>query len=442
MIWHARRDGVSLVVGGGDGGSSLPQILHWGHDLGEVSPDGLRGLALARRPAPGGAPTEVARDLSVLPAYERGWTGRAGLLGSRAGRSWSPAFRAVAWDRQPQSLTCMAVDDAAGLGLRLEVELATGGLVRLRATVTNAGGEPYRLDALRLALPVPPAATELMDLTGRWSQERVAQRQAFGVGAHLRENFTGRTGLGAAYVLAAGPAGFGFRSGPVWAAHLGWSGNQELYAERTPAGGRVLAAGEAFHPGELVLAPGEAYTSPWVYGSWGDGLDQVAGRFHRYLRAQPSHPAGPRPVIVNTWEAAYFDHYFAKLAALARAAAEVGAERFVLDDGWFGSRRDDTSGLGDWTVSGEAWPEGLGPLIALVESLGMDFGLWVEPEMVNLDSDLARAHPDWLMAVDGRIGEPSRHQFVLDLTHPGAYEQVRAQLLALLGANRIAYLKW
>ncbi|MFP5372456.1 MAG: alpha-galactosidase, partial [Actinomycetes bacterium] len=147
-------------------------------------------------------------------------------------------------------------------------------------------------------------------------------------------------------------------------------------------------------------------------------------------------------VILNTWEAVYFDQDLDKLKALADRGAEVGAERFVLDDGWFGGRRDDTSSLGDWTVSAEVWPEGLGPLIEHVHSLGMEFGLWVEPEMVNLDSDLARAHPEWLFSAGGRVGRPSRHQHVLDLGHPGAYEHVRSHLDALLSTYDIAYLKW
>jgi alpha-galactosidase len=442
MIWHGRRDGVSLVVGGGEEGTSLPQILYWGADLGELDGPALAALEIAHRAAPGGSPTEGVHDLSVLPAYERGWTGRAGLIGSRSGRSWSPAFRTSTWTAEPTRLVGAAVDEAAALAVTIEIELVEGGLIRLRAELENQGGDPYRLDALRLALPVPDTADEVLDLTGRWSMERVPQRRPFTVGAHLRENFTGRTGLGAAYLVAAGRAGFGFRSGPVWAVHLGWSGDQEIYAERTASGGRVLAAGEAFHPGEIVLAPGERHTSPWVYGSWGEGLDRVAERFHRHLRALPSHPRAERPVVVNTWEAVYFDHDLSKLTALAEAAAAVGAERFVVDDGWFGSRRDDTSGLGDWTVSEDAWPAGLGPLIGRVRALGMDFGIWVEPEMVNLDSDLARAHPEWIMAVDGRIGPPSRHQHVLDLTHPGAYRHVETQLSTLLRDHEIAYLKW
>jgi alpha-galactosidase len=146
--------------------------------------------------------------------------------------------------------------------------------------------------------------------------------------------------------------------------------------------------------------------------------------------------------VCNTWEATYFDHDAARLRALADAAAAVGAERFVLDDGWFGGRRHDRAGLGDWVVSREAHPEGLAPLISHVRSLGMDFGIWVEPEMVNPDSDLHRAHPDWVLA-DPRY-EPvlARHQLVLDLARPEAYAHVRDRLHALLAGHEIAFVKW
>ncbi|WP_346158579.1 alpha-galactosidase, partial [Nonomuraea recticatena] len=143
---------------------------------------------------------------------------------------------------------------------------------------------------------------------------------------------------------------------------------------------------------------------------------------------------------VNTWEAVYFDHDLDRLKALADAAAEVGGERFVLDDGWFGSRRDDKRGLGDWYVSDEVWPDGLGPIVSHVTGLGMQFGLWVEPEMINEDSELARAHPDWIMATGGRLPRAARHQQVLDLTK--AYDYLLERLDSLLSEYDIAYLKW
>ncbi len=143
--------------------------------------------------------------------------------------------------------------------------------------------------------------------------------------------------------------------------HLAWSGNQQLYGERMPSGLAVLGGGEVLLPGEVILTTGQTYGTPWLYGSHGVGVDAVTARFHEFLRARPQHPAKVRPVVCNVWEAVYFDHRLDKLIALADAAAAVGVERYVLDDGWFRHRRDDSAGLGDWYVDEGVWPNGLQP---------------------------------------------------------------------------------
>jgi len=147
-------------------------------------------------------------------------------------------------------------------------------------------------------------------------------------------------------------------------------------------------------------------------------------------------------VTLNVWEAVYFDHDLDRLRRLADAAAAAGVERFVLDDGWFRGRRDDTAGLGDWEVDDRVWPGGLEPLVRHVRDLGMQFGLWVEPEMVNPDSDLYRAHPDWVLATGDRLPVLARNQLVLDLAHPAAYRHLLGRLDALLAGHDVAYLKW
>ncbi|HEY0188006.1 MAG TPA: alpha-galactosidase [Cellulomonas sp.] len=441
---HLRAAGVSVVVVVSP--ERLPHLLHWGADLGDVDEEALAALDLAAVPPLAHNTYEVSRDATLVPAFHAGWLGRPGVLGSRQGRDWSPRFVEVAHlrddDEGRQRLLSTAVDPVAGLRLRIEMELDASGLLRARSALTNTGPDAYELTALRLALPVPAQADELLDFTGRHTLERVPQRQPFSFGLHAREVRQGRPGLDSPYLMIAGRPGFASRSGEVWGVHLGWSGNQDLYAERIPNGARVLGAGELLQPGEIVLGPDETYQSPWVYASYGDGLDALAGRFHAWLRARPRHPRSPRPVIVNTWEATYFDHDLGRLTALADAAAAVGAERFVLDDGWFGSRRDDTSGLGDWQVSAQAWPDGLAPIVDHVRGLGLQFGIWVEPEMINLDSDLARAHPEWVFATGGRVGSPARFQHGLDLTHPGAWQLILAALDDLLSRYDIGYVKW
>ena len=334
----------------------------------------------------------------------------------------------------------IAADSRAALGLRLQIEMLGSGLIRLRAEISNTGSAPYQVNAVTLRLPVP-RAEELLDSAGHWGAERSPQRMPFSVGCHLREGRAGRTGADAAYLMHAGVSGFSFQQGQVWAVHTAWSGNHTTVAERTSYG-RWLGGGELLLPGEVVLAEQQSYRSPWLYGSYGVGLDAVAHRFHRYLRSRPQHPSPQRPVTLNSWEAMYFDLSTEALIELVDAGAAVGVERFVIDDGWFGSRRDDYRGLGDWWVSPEVFPEGLHAVARRCAEHGIQLGLWVEPEMVNLDSDLARAHPDWVLQVPGRMPPEQRHQQVLDLTVPEAYRQLRDRLLALLDEYPIGYLKW
>jgi alpha-galactosidase len=336
---------------------------------------------------------------------------------------------------------------AAALAVRLELEVLPSGLVRTRAALQNTSAtEAYWVDSIAVTLPVPPVADELLDLTGRHTRERSPQRQPFNVGTRLRDSRRGHGGHDASLLLIAGSAGFGFRIGEVWAVHVAWSGNYRVYGERLPTGAAaVLGGGELLLPGEIRLPPGESYSSPWLYGSYArHGMDEMSDRFHRYLRARPNHPtpARPRPALVNTWEAVYFDVDTGTLRELADEAAALGIERFVLDDGWFRGRRSEQSGLGDWYVDPQVWPEGLHPLVDHVRKLGMEFGLWFEPEAISPDSDLARNHPEWILATGGRMPPLSRLQQVLDLGHPGAWDYLLERLDALLTEYEIGYVKW
>jgi alpha-galactosidase len=159
-------------------------------------------------------------------------------------------------------------------------------------------------------------------------------------------------------------------------------------------------------------------------------------------RSFAAHPSTPRPLLLNSWEAVYFDHDLERLTALAEAAAGIGVERFVLDDGWFLGRRGDDAGLGDWVVDPEVWPRGLAPLADRVHALGMQFGLWFEPEMINPDSLLAREHPEWILADESGAGLLWRHQQVLNLGDPDCWQHVFDQLDAVIGTSGVDYLKW
>lgn len=337
-----------------------------------------------------------------------------------------------------------AVDAIARLRLVSTLTLTASGALRARVVLHNEGDRRYIVESLSITLPVPARAAELVTYTGRWTREMHAERLVWTHGAVSVENRSGRTSHEHPPLIWATTPSTREWCGEAWGVHLAWSGNHALLAECLPDGRRYVQAGELLHPGELCLEPGDAYESAEVVATWSDqGLTPASWRFHREVRAQPGHPGAdrPRPVLINTWEAVYFDHDLERLLALADAAAVVGAERFVLDDGWFGSRRDDRSGLGDWTVSPAAHPQGLGPLIDHVRAAGMEFGIWVEPEMVNPDSDLFRDHPDWALA-SGDDPVLGRHQLVLDLGRPEAFDHVLGQLDSLLSAHDISFVKW
>ena len=439
-VAHLRRGGTSVVVD--LEAAPHPVIVHWGEDLGTPSSRALRSLADAAAPQRVSGGLDVTARLGVLPTDAAGWLGTPALEGHRDGVSTSALLTLAAATADDDRLTLELTDDEAGLAVRVSIALDDAGLLRTAVEVRNTGATPYSVTALHALLPLPWDATELLDTTGRHLRERSAQRRDLTFGTHLRESRRGRPGADATLLLAAGQPGFGFEGGRVHGIHLGWSGNQRVFAERITTGESMLGAGELFGPGEVVLAPGESIATPTVYGSWGDGLDQLAHRFHAAWRARPQHPVRPRPVTLNTWEAVYFDHSLDKLTRLADRAAELGVERFVLDDGWFRHRRDDTAGLGDWYVDEDVWPDGLHPIVDHVRARGMEFGLWFEPEMVNPDSDLARSHPDWILQGRQQLPPSARQQQVLNLAHPDAYAYLAERIDAILREYDIAYIKW
>jgi alpha-galactosidase len=235
-------------------------------------------------------------------------------------------------------------------------------------------------------------------------------------------------------------------TGLVYGAHLAWSGNHQQTLEWLHDGSRQWQWGEWLAPGELALAAGDTVTTPELVASLSSqGFNGLAANFHAELRRRVPWPGGrmaPRPVHLNTWEALYFQHNLPELLSLADAAAELGVERFVLDDGWFQGRDHDRAALGDWWADPRKYPQGLAPLAAHVVSRGMQFGLWFEPEMVSPDSALHRAHPDWALQVKGRPMLTARHQLVLDIARPEVADDLFEKMHALLASLPVAYIKW
>lgn len=439
-VLHLRRGGTSVVIDLATDGP--PAIVHWGEELRSSTPQSLESLAVAARPQRVSGGLDATGRLGVLATASDGWFGTPAIEAHRAGSGFAMRFQLDEVHATPSSASLELSDRESHLFATLELEVGSAGLFRQRLTVRNAHTMPLTLNSAMMSFPVPWDAAEILDTTGRHLRERSPQRRAFTIGTHLRESRRGRPGADATLLLAAGRTGFGFERGRVHGIHLAWSGSHRVIAERGVTGEAFLAGGELLGAGEVILGADEAYVSPWAIGSWGDGLDELAHRFHDEWRARPQHPRSPRPITLNTWEAVYFDHSLPKLERLATVAAELGVERFVLDDGWFSGRRDDTAGLGDWFVDPDVWPTGLHPLVDHVRALGMEFGLWVEPEMVNPASELARRHPDWILRGRTELPPSARQQQVIDLSRPDAFAHIAERLIALLDEYPISYLKW
>ena len=444
-------DRTSLVLA--IGGEHVPRLLHWGPRLADdldliALAGGLTAPRLVSVPDPPPLMDEPP-PLSVLPEHGFGFFGQPALLGSRGDRDWATSVTLGGLERSEHGIIMRLTDAVAGLALSLEWEIdPQSDVLRARSVLTNQGDSSYDVDWLAaVALRLPERFNEAMTLEGRWAGEFQTARHRLDHQIQLeRVSRYGRTGHASSPTIIAGEAGFDECKGRVIGLHLGWSGNHRVLVEVRRDGGRQAQLGEWLTPGEVSLAPGETMVTPWVYGAWSDdGLSGLGHHFHDHLR-QTLLPrrtyAKPRPVHLNTWEAVYFDHRPADLRSLADAAADLGIERFVLDDGWFGRRDDDTTSLGDWWIDQRKHPEGLAPLIAYVRGLGMEFGLWVEPEMISPTSQLYVEHPDWCLHLDGRAQPTQRSQLVLDLTRPEASAYVFDKLDALLQAHEIAYLKW
>jgi alpha-galactosidase len=332
--------------------------------------------------------------------------------------------------------------------LRYEIDEASGILAR-SAESANKTKEGLTIESAAAASWTLPRGTDysLYYLTGRWSSEDALQRETLTPTARVLESRRGSSSAQTNpwFAIERGPTDEQ-NTGSVWFGALGWSGSWRITVEQD-VDQQVRVTG-GFNPFDFGyhLAPGESLKTPIFYGGYShEGVGGASRLLHRYeiTKILPEKPnPRPRPVDYDSWEATFFKVDEAGQSALAEKAAALGVERFTMDDGWFGARNDDHAGLGDWTVNPRKFPNGLKPLIDKVHSLGMDFGIWVEPEMVNPNSDLYRAHPDWVLNFTGRPRSEGRNQLVLNLARQDVRDYVFGFLDKLLNENDIAFFKW
>lgn len=438
--------GTSLVADAR--GAGVPRCVYWGARLA----NGADLSGLARRDAAGTErPAVIETPLDLLPAADFGFFGEPALTGwsgGGGGGRWAAVLRLASVRQETERLELVCRDRVAGIATALDLRLAPDGDVLVaRTTLTNEGDAPFHLQWLAaLTLPLPAGSTEALAFHGGWGEEFRTARIPLPPGVWQRTSRRGRPGHDGFPALIAGEAGFDDHRGAVFGFHLGWSGNHRMLVESLPGGGRQVQLGERLSPGEVVLPPGGSYRSPPAFAACASaGLNALSGAFHEHLRRRvlPHRVTGrPRPVVLNTWQALYFDQTHDALIELAEQAAGVGAERFVVDDGWFAGRRDDRAALGDWKVDRTKLPRGLRAVAERVNALGMEFGLWIEPEMVSPASDLYRAHPDWALSLPGRPTVAGRNQLVLDLTRAEVRDHTFAWIDGYLRELPIASLKW
>ncbi len=351
-------------------------------------------------------------------------------------------FTLSEWDVGENEIWLEWLDQPLGLRVEQWWTIRSGDVVSSRSEITNLGERNFFITRqASLVVPIPARFSEMITFSGRWASEMRESRSPIYPNGFHGSSAIGKPGFGGGnWLLLEAPA-----SGEVLGAHLAWSGDYDTRIECDADGRAVLQMTADWDASEVPLPTGTSFESAEAMFALASNRSTLAQKFHDFVRSDvlPDRSDwGPRKVHLNSWEALGFDLSEDKLKALADSAAALGIERFVLDDGWFGGRRNDRTSLGDWFVSPDVLPNGLDPLIKHFHGLGMDFGLWVEPEMVSPDSELYRAHPDWCLHVEGQDRPTMRGQLVLDLTRDEVIEYLIERLDALLNAHDIAYLKW
>ncbi|MGN0977468.1 MAG: alpha-galactosidase, partial [Faecousia sp.] len=351
-------------------------------------------------------------------------------------------------DGQAQTLSVILEDGATGVQAELFYTVyPERDVIARSARIRNCGGEAVRLNkAASCCLDLPFGDWQLLHFHGRHTMERQAERVSLMNGIQTVASTRGASShQHNPFVILCDPSATEDH-GECYGLMLVYSGNHKTEIEVDQAGSTRAVMGIHGDAFSWRLLPGEVFETPQVLLSFsGRGLALLSQNYHKFLLhnlCRSRYALQPRPVLLNSWEAAYMDISEEKLLRIARGAKELGAELFVIDDGWFGNRDDDTKALGDWFANETKLPNGLLPLVQQIKALGVQVGLWVEPEMVSEDSDLYRSHPDWALTVPGRNPTMGRSQLVLDLSRSDVVDWLYETLSRLLRENPIDYIKW
>ncbi len=351
-------------------------------------------------------------------------------------------------DAEAETLIITLRDALTGICVELLYSLyAHTGLLARSVRFTNEGGEAVHLTrAMSLCLDLPDRDYDWIQFSGSWGRERTPITRRLEQGIQAVDSMQGTSSNQQnPFVILKRPTADEFQ-GEVIGFSFVYSGNFQMQAQVDAFSVTRMLVG--IHPDcfDWKLAPGETFTTPETVMVYTDrGINDMSQTFHKMYRerlARGYWRDRARPILINNWEATYYNFTEEKLLDIAAAARDCGIELFVLDDGWFGSRRNDKAGLGDWEAAPEVLPRGVDGLAERIGELGMKFGIWIEPEMVNADSDLYRAHPDWIINTPGRHKTHGRCQYVLDFSRKDVVDHLYDAIAALLGGADISYVKW
>ena len=346
-----------------------------------------------------------------------------------------------------QTLIVTLIDNAANIRIKLyygvfeELDVITRA-----AEIINAGYEIVWLrKACSMCLELPFGKWDMIHFHGRHCMERQAERVPLFHGVQTISSGRGMSSHQHNPFVILCDREATEDSGACYGVMLMYSGNHKTEIELDQFDGVRIVTGVNDDRFRWELASEASFFTPEVILTCADGLTELSHNYHRVIRnnvVRGEYKLSHRPVLINNWEATYFDLNEDKIVAIAKKAQELGVELFVLDDGWFKNRNDDNAGLGDWVPDTEKLPNGLDGLIAKINDMGLKFGLWIEPEMVNEDSDLYRAHPDWALTAPNRAPMMARNQLVLDLSRKEVHEYLYKTISDILEKYNITYIKW
>ncbi len=382
------------------------------------------------------------------PAWGGGRFYETALKITRADGVRDVVLKYVSHEIKGDTLEVLTKDVNDDVRARLIYRVYREGVIERHTVITNGTNAPFTIESAQSGVwNLPPGdGYRLSYLQGRWAGETQLTRQDIHPGMMAIESRRGNTGQVNPWFAIDGPERATEDSGRVWFGALGWSGNWRITVEQTPHQQVRVVGGYNTFDFSWPLKPSETLETPPFYAGFTQaGFGGASRLFHKFELAHilpPSSRDHVRPVLYNSWEATTFNVTEEGQRELAKKAASLGVELFVMDDGWFGARNNDHAGLGDWYVNPKKFPNGLKPLIDAVKGLGMKFGLWVEPEMVNPNSDLYRAHPDWAMNFPGRPRTEARNQLVLNMARDDVRDHIFGVLNKLLTENDIAFIKW